>query len=204
MDDINFLQKKIVPESRKKVVTAIVALTGLIMGLSLLSIGTFSLADLRTTSVYAAEILELREHMEMQYPGIPSEDELQTIIGRTQPHLRDLGKIVDARIPFTPIWERIAVAVPDGVWLTHVNISDPRGHEDEMKGKSRGFKGIMIEGVALAGGGPEGDQALGAFVENLKNDEEFQSIVSGVESEGTGLKQVGGTSVLGFEVTCPF
>ena len=204
MYDINFLKKKIVPESRKKVVTAIVALTALTLGLSLLSIGTFSLADLRTTSVYAAEILTLREHMESQYPGIPSEDELQTIIGRTQPHLRDIGKIVDARTPFTPIWERVALAVPDGVWLTHVSISDSRGHEDEMKGKSRGFKGIMIEGVALAGGGPEGDQAVGAFVENLKNDEELQSIVTGVESMGTGLKQVGGTSVLGFEVTCPF
>ena len=204
MYDINFLKKKIVPESRKKVVTAIVALTALTLGLSLLSIGTFSLADLRTTSVYAAEIITLREHMESQYPGIPSEDELQTIIGRTQPHLSDIGKIVDARTPFTPIWERVALSVPDGIWLTHISISDSRGHEDEMKGKSRGFKGIMIEGVALAGGGPEGDQAVGAFVENLRNDEELQSIVTGVESMGTGLKQVGGTSVLGFEITCPF
>jgi len=204
MYNINFIKKQIVPESRKKVVTAIVALTALTMGLSLLSIGTFSLADLRTASVYAAEVVNLREHMETQYPGVPSEGELQTIIGRTQPHLRDIGKIVDARIPFTPIWERIAMAVPDGVWLTHVSISDPRGPQEEMKGKSRGFRGIMIEGVALAGRGPEGDQAVGAFVDNLKNDQELQSIVTGVESMGMGLEQVGGTSVIGFEVTCPF
>jgi hypothetical protein len=204
MYDINFLKKRIVPESRKKVITAIVALTALTMGLSLVSIGTFALADLRTTSVYAAEIIDLREHMTSRYPGVPTPEELETIVGKTEPHLKDIGKIVDARIPFTPIWERIAIAVPDGVWLTRVSVTDPRGPQEEMTGKSRSFRGIMIEGVALAGRGPEGDQAVGTFVDNLKNDEEFQTMVTGVEFMGTGLEQVAGTSIIGFEVTCPF
>ena len=204
MYDINFLRKRIIPESRKKVVTAIVSATALALGLTLTSVGTISLADFRATSVYAAEIMELREHMSTKYPGMPSEDELRTIIGKTEPYLKDIGKMVDSRIAFTPVWERIAVAVPDGVWLTRVSISDPRDTGEEARGKLRSFSGIMITGVALAGSGPEGDQAVAAFVENLKNDEELRSVVTGVEFMGTGLEQVGGTSVVGFEITCPF
>ena len=204
MYDINFIKKRIIPESRKKVITAIVTMTALVMGLTLVSIGTVSLADLRMTSVYAAEIVKLREHVSDRYPGVPSEEELESIIGRTEPHLKDIGKIVDARVEFTPVWERIAMAVPEGVWLTRVSVSDPRGSEEAMKGKSRSFRGIMIEGVALAGRGPEGDQAVGAFVDSLKNDAELRSVVTGVEFMGTGLEQVASTSVIGFEITCPF
>lgn len=204
MYDINFIRQRIVPESRKKVIMAIVSVSALALGLTLASIGTISLADFRMTSVYAAEVIELQEQMSSRYPGIPSLDELETIIGRTEPHLKDIGKIVDARTRFTPIWESIAMAVPEGVWLTRVSVADPRGPEDEARGKARSFKGIMIEGVALAGRGPEGDQAVGAFVDNLKNDEELRSIVTGVEFTGTGLEQVGGTSIIGFEITCPF
>ena len=159
---------------------------------------------MRMSSVYPAEGVKLREHLTTQYPGIPSEGELETIIGKTEPHLKDIGKIVDARITLTPIWESIAMAVPDGVWLTRVSIADPRGSEQQMTGNSRSFRGIIIEGVALAGRGPEGDQAVSAFVANLENDEELQSIIQGVEFMGTGLEQIRGTSVVGFEITCPF
>ena len=204
MYDINFIGQRIVPESRKKVMTAILSVSALALGLTLASIGTISLADLRMTSVYAAEVVKVREHLTTQYPGIPSEDELATIIGKTEPHLKDIGEIVDARIPFTPIWESVAMAVPDGVWLTRVTVADPRGSGEEMTGKSRSFRGIIIEGVALAGRGPEGDQAVSAFVENLENDEQLQGVIQGVEFMGTGLEQIRGTSVVGFEITCPF
>ncbi len=204
MYDINFIRQRIVPESRKKVIMAIVSVSTLALGLTLASIGTVSLADFRMTSVYAAEVVELQEQTATRYPGIPSLDELETIVGRTEPHLKDIGKIVDARTRFTPIWERIAIAVPDGVWLTRVSVADPRGATEDVKGKARSFKGIMIEGVALAGRGPEGDQALAAFVDNLKKDEELKAVVTGVEFIGTGLEQVGGTSIIGFEITCPF
>lgn len=204
MYDINFIRQSIVPESRKKVIMAILSISALALGLTLASIGTISLADFRMTSVYAAEVIELQEQTATKYPGVPSMDELETMIGRTEPHLKDIGKIVDARTRFTVIWERIAMAVPDGVWLTRVSVADPRGAADDVKGKARSFKGIMIEGVALAGRGPEGDQALAAFVDNLKNDEELQDVVTGVEFIGTGLEQIGGTSIIGFEITCPF
>ncbi len=204
MYDINFIGQRIVPESRKKIITAIVAFSALSLGLTLASMGAVSVSDLRMADVYASEIVELREHFTVQYPGIPSEDELETIIGRTEPHLKDIAKIVDARICFTPIWESIARAVPDGVWLTRVSVADLRGAEEGAKGKSRSFRGIIIEGVALAGRGPEGDQAISAFVENLENDEGLQSVLQSVESLGTGLEQIRGTSVVGFEITCPF
>jgi Tfp pilus assembly protein PilN len=204
MYDINFIRQRIVPESRKKVIMAIVSVSALALGLTLASVGTISLADFRMTSVYAAEVIELQERTASRYPGIPSLDELEKIIGRTEPQLKDIGKIVDARTRFTTVWERIAMAVPEGVWLTRVSVADPRGQEDEAKGKARSFRGVMIEGVALAGRGPEGDQAVAAFVDNLKSDEELRGIVTGVESMKTGLEQVGGTSVMGFEITCPF
>ena len=204
MYDINFIRQRIVPESRKKVIMAILSVSALALGLTLASVGTSSLADLRMAEVYAAEVIELQEQTATRYPGVPSLDELETIIGRTEPDLKDIGKIVDARTRFTPVWERIALAVPEGVWLTRVSVADPRGTDDEARGKARTFRGIVIEGVALAGRGPEGDQAVAAFVDNLKNDEHLQSVVTGVESVGMGLEQIGGTSVVGFEITCPF
>jgi hypothetical protein len=202
--DINFIGQRIVPESRKKIITAIVGFSALLLGLTLASIGTASVSDLRTADVYAAEITKLREHFTIQYPGIPSEDELERIVGKTESHLKDIGKIVDARIPFAPIWESVARAVPDGVWLTRVSVTDLRGPEEEARGKSGSFRGIIIEGVALAGRGPEGDQAISAFVGNLRDDEELQNIIQSVEFLGTGLAQIRGTSVVGFEITCPF
>jgi hypothetical protein len=204
MYDINLIRQRIIPASRKKVVTVIVSLTALVLGLALVSMGTISLSEFRMTSVYAAEVSELREQVTAHYPGVPNQDELETIVSRTEPHLKDIGKMVTGRIRFAPIWARIALAIPDGVWLTSVSISDPRGSGEQMTGKSRSFRGILITGVALAGRGPEGDQAVAAFVENLESDAELQHTVTGVECIGTGLEQVGGTSVVGFEITCPF
>jgi len=205
MYDINFIKKRLVPESRKKVISAIMSASALALGLTLTSIGSMSLSDFRASNVYASEIIELREHMTAKYPGIPSEDELETIIGKTEPYLKDVGKMVDKRVTVAPIWERVAAAVPEGIWLTRVSVSDPRETGDEMmRGGSKSFKGIMIAGVALAGSGPEGDQAVAQFVENLESDEELIGAISAVEFMGTGLEQVGGTSVVGFEITCPF
>ena len=204
MYDINLIKQRIIPASRKKIVTVIVSLSALILGLALVSMGTISLSEFRMTSVYAAEVSELHEHVTAHYPGVPSPDELEMIVSRTEPHLKDIGKMVTARIRFAPIWERIALAVPDGVWLTSVSVADPRGPGEQMTGKPRSFRGILITGVALAGSGPEGDRAVAAFVENLEGDAELQDTVSGVEFMGTGLEQVGGTSVVGFEITCPF
>ena len=204
MYDINFIRQRIIPASRKRVVTTIVTFSAFALALTLAAIGTISLADFRMTNVYANEVTQLKEHMTTQYPGIPSQGELETIVRRTEPLLRSIGATVDARIRLTPVWERIALAVPEGVWLTRVSIADPGDSEHKMKDKSRSFRGIVIEGVALAGRGPEGDQAVGAFVDNIKNDEELQDIVNAVEFMGTGLEQVGGASVVGFEITCLF
>jgi len=205
MHDINFIRQRIVPESRKKVITAIMSTTVLALGLTLASICTATISDIRTSNVYAAEITELRENVSEKYPGLPKREEVKTIVSRTEPYLRDIGKMVDERIRLTPLWERIAMAVPDGIWLTRVSVADPQGSVEEGRGAAvRSYRGIVIEGVALAGRGPEGDEAVAAFVANLENDEELRDIVTGVEFMGTGLEQVGGTSVVGFEITCPF
>lgn len=204
MYDINFIGRRIVPESRKKVIGAIIGVTAFALGLTLVSVGSTTVADIKMTNVYAAESKKIQEQMTTNYPGIPSEGELETIIGRIEPHLKDIGKIVASRRSITPIWEGISLAVPDGVWLTSVCISDPRETEEEKAGRGRSFRGITITGVALAGGGPEGDRAVSAFVDNLKSNESLMDAVSDVEFLGTGLEQVGGTSVVGFEISCPF
>jgi hypothetical protein len=105
-----------------------------------------------------------------------------------------------------PVLERIAAAVPDGAWLNRVAIADPRSSDEEQRsrGKPRAYKGVIIEGVALAGRGPEGDITVSAFVDSLRNDRELAAYVHDVQFIGTGLQQVGGASVVGFEVTCPF
>ena len=208
MYDINFIKQRIVPESRKKVIAAVVYAAGLFLAMSLLAVGSISLADFRAADVYAGEITRIRTQLTTRYPGVPSRGELETMVKRTEPHLKEIGKIVDRRVCFAPVWERIAVAVPEGVWLTRVAVADVCSGKEESRmrggGGSRSFKGIIIEGVALAGRGPEGDQAVSSFVENLENDEELHGYVREIEFMGTGLRQVSGTSVVGFEITCPF
>ncbi len=209
MYDINFIKQRIIPESRKKVIAAVIIAAGLFLSMSLLAIGSISLADFRAADVYAGEIQRVRTELTTRYPGVPSRGELETMVTRTEPHLKEIGKIVDKRVCFAPVWERIAVAVPEGIWLTRVAVADVYAGRDESRmrgggGGGRSFKGIIIEGVALAGRGPEGDLAVSTFVENLESDEELRGYVREIEFMGTGLRQVSGTSVVGFEITCPF
>lgn len=209
MYDINFIKHRIVPESHKRVVATVLYVTALFLGLSVIGLGSISLSDFRATDVYAAEIHRVRSELTTRYPGIPSRSELETMVRSTEPRLKEIGKLVDRRVCFAPVWERVAAAVPPEVWLTRLAIADPRGDSEETSGRGgrgghKAFKGIVIEGVALAGRGPEGDQAVSAFVENLKNDTELMNYVQDVEFMGTGLRQVDGTSVVGFEITCPF
>lgn len=206
MYDINLIKRSIVPDSRKKVILTVTSFSGLALALTLVAISTFSMANFRMSNVYAGEVERLEAAFTARYPAAPNRTELETMIRRTEPHLKEVGKLVDQRMTFTPIWEIVAQAVPEGVWLTRLSIADPRTNEDDTRahGKPRTYSGIVIEGVALAGTGPEGDQAVSQFVENLENDVSLRAYVTGVESMGTGLQQVSGTSVVGFEITCPF
>ncbi len=206
MYDVNFIGQRIVPESQRKAVLIVAAAAGLALGLTLLSLGMVSLADIKVSDAYASETTELQKSVALSYPDVPTGAELEAAIDKTEPVLREVAKLVDRRTRMAPVLERVALAVPDGVWLTRVSVADPRTSEEESRarGKARSYRGIIIEGVALAGSGPEGDLSVSAFVDSLKNDRELGTYVRDLEFIGTGLKQVGGTSVVGFEISCPF
>jgi Tfp pilus assembly protein PilN len=206
MYDVNFIRHRIVPESRRKALLSVVSISALALVLTLAIMGTATLSNLRVTQVYAAQQEVILQDMGEGGQGLPTKEELDSTIRRTEPEVREISKLVDRRRRMAPVLERIAAAVPDGVWLTRVSVADPRSSDDEQRarGKARSYKGVLIEGVALAGRGPEGDKAVSAFVDSLKSDPEMSQFVTETQFVGTGLEQVGGTSVVGFEVTCPF
>jgi hypothetical protein len=208
MYDINFIGKNIVPESHRKVRTIVTSLASVALGLTFVAILTIVVADMRGAEVYAADVAKLDERISALYGMTPSEQDLGRIVSQTAPDLKEVSKLVDRRMLFSSLWQHVAAAVPEDVWLTRVCMSDPRTVKEETTTRNRTkshstFKGIVIEGVALAGSGPEGDQAVSLFLENLKNDTELSSKVLAFEFIGTGLQQVGGTSVVGFEISCP-
>lgn len=206
MYDVNFIRQRIVPESRKKAILSVMSVSALALVLTLAAMGAATLSDRKVSEVYAAQHNAALESLGENYHGAPTRNELESSIRRTEPGVVEIGKLVERRRKMAPILERIAAAVPDGVWLTRVSVADPRSTDEEMRarGKPRSYKGVMIEGVALAGRGPEGDIAVSAFVDSLKSDSEMAGYVTGVQFIGTGLQQVSGASVVGFEVTCPF
>ena len=205
--DINFIGNRIVPDSHRKVKLVVTTMSGLALALCLLAVATMVISDLRMTEVYAGEVTRIQKRISALYQGSPSEQDLGHLVGSTAPQLEEIGGLVDKRLIISPIWERIAVAVPEGVWLTRVSIADPRAREEETRSRGKSnhaFSGIVIEGVALAGNGPEGDRAISQFLENLKSDTALASHVIDFSFVGNGLSTVGGVSVLGFEITCPF
>jgi hypothetical protein len=206
MYDVNFIHERIVPESRRKAILSVMSLSALVLVLTLAAMGTATLSDLKVSQVYAAQRDCALEALGEGSQSAPSRQELEAIMRRTEPAVVEIGKLADRRMRLAPVLERIAAAVPDGVWLTRVSIADPRSTDEEQRarGRPRAYKGVIIEGVAVAGRGPEGDVAVSAFVDSLKNDGELAEYVQDIEFIGTGLQQVGGTSVVGFEVTCPF
>jgi hypothetical protein len=206
MYDINFIHQRIVPASRKKAILSVMSIATLALVLTLAAMGTATLSDLKVAQVYAAQKQGILEVAGEHYQGSPTEDELESIIRKTEPAVEEVGRLVDRRIRMAPVLERIAAAVPEGVWLTRVAAADPRSTDEELRarGKPRSFKGVIVEGVALAGRGPEGDAAVSAFVDSLKRDSELAGYVTEIKPIGTGLDQVAGASVVGFEVTCPF
>ncbi|MBN2565316.1 MAG: PilN domain-containing protein [Candidatus Eisenbacteria bacterium] len=206
MYDVNFIRQRIVPESRKKAILGIMSVSALALVLTLACLGTATLSDLKVSQVYASQEKVALDAVGDGCQGAPTRGELESIIAKTEPTVREIGKLAERRTRMAPVLERVALAIPDGVWLTRISLADPRSTDEEQRsrGKPRCYKGLIIEGVALAGRGPEGDMAVSAFVDSLKHDEEMSSHIKGVEFVGTGLQQVGGTSVVGFEVTCPF
>jgi len=201
--DINLIRKKVVPERHRHMVFSVVSFSVLAYALTILAVVLFSAANFRMIDVYAREIDRLQSELSAMYPGTPTRDELAVIIRRVEPDLKEIGKFIDDRTEVTNVWGGIALAVPDSVWLTAVEVKAPTRSGVVGKGKARRHcGGVVVEGVAISGDGSSG--LIRRFARRLEETEELKGIVDGAKYVETGKQEINGVDVIGFEITCPF
>lgn len=184
-------------------VFSVVSFSVLAYALTILAVVLFSAANFRMIDVYAREIDRLQSELSAMYPGTPTRDELAVIIRRVEPDLKEIGKFIDDRTEVTNVWGGIALAVPDSVWLTAVEVKAPTRSGVVGKGKARRHcGGVVVEGVAISGDGSSG--LIRRFARRLEETEELKGIVDGAKYVETGKQEINGVDVIGFEITCPF
>jgi Tfp pilus assembly protein PilN len=126
------------------------------------------------------------------------------MINGVKPDLTRIGEIIDGRSETTLIWEAIAEALPDSVWLTAVRVTTPDKSPAAAARRSAAPGGwISVEGLALVDGDAAG-QSIRRFSKNLEQSGVLAGLVSGSRFVETGMREIGSASVLGFEITCPF
>jgi Tfp pilus assembly protein PilN len=205
MYDINLIRKQIVPARHKHVVFSVVSLSALVYVLTTLAVVFFSAANFRMIDIYASEIDRLEEDLSVLYPGTPTEDELETMIRRVQPDLREIKTLLGKRADYSVCMERVAACVPEDVWLTSVRMTE-RPQAGASRGKHRtsgSFHGIAIEGMVVAGV-ERGGQVVRDFATALEDDDELSQFIAEARFVETGVQTISGTGVLGFEVMCPY
>lgn len=204
MYDINLIRDRVIPEKRRYIMLSIAAVSGLACLITVLATILFASANSSTVAAYAHEIGRLEDDVATLYPGTPTQHELAAMVGRVKPDLTKIGDIIDGRSETTLIWEAIAEAVPDSVWLTAVRVTTP-----EKGGGAQGRRSttpggwISVEGLALVDG-DAGGALIRRFAKRLEQSAVLGGMISGSRFVETGMRQIGSTSVLGFEITCPF
>lgn len=207
MYDINLIRSHIVPYQHKKVVFSVISFSVLAYVLTLLAMVFLSVANSRMIDVYAGEVEKLQSDLSVLYPDSPSREELSEMIDRLQPELAEIGGLIDTRSEFAPMWEAVASSVPDSVWLTRVRVSDSGSPPAAAKRRGKAgkqFKGIVIEGMALAGEDGGGGAVIPAFAAVLQSDATLGPKISEVKFVETGRSRRGGQNLIGFEITCAF
>jgi len=201
MYDINLIGQRIVPDQQKKVIFSVISFSALIYALTLMGVLFFSVANLRMIDVYASEVDRLQTDLAALYPGAPTHGELDAMVGRVRPELEEIGGLVDRRVGFTETWSAIAECVPENAWLTRVRVVEPQvaGHDSRGNGK----RSIVIEGLVLTEGEGAGDEAVQALKSALEVNETLIAYITDVRFVETGVREIGGEKVLGFEITCP-
>mgnify|MGYP006280381565 CR=1 FL=1 len=205
MYNINLIRKQIVPASQKHVMFSVISFSALVYILTTLAVIFFSAANFRMIDIYAGEIDNLEEDLSVLYPGTPTEEELQTMIGRVQPDLREIKKLIGTRTDYSVFMERVAACLPGNVWLVSVRMTERPGQAGlgaRHKGSGR-FHGIALEGMVVAGV-DRGSQIVREFATALKEDAELSTIIAEARSVETGIQEIGGSDVLGFEIMCPY
>ncbi len=200
MYDINLIRRSIVPERHKRVFFSVVSFTVLAFVLTGLAVLFFSIANLRVIDVYANELHHLEEDLSLLYPGTPTHEELSIVFARMQPDLQEISSGVGSRIEMTSLWENIASAVPDSVWLTSVDLKAPSDSKGTSSKKQDG--GVVIEGRAITGEGRSGSALIRKFAKAIESNSALAQYVSDAKFVETGLNEIGGVPVIGFEITC--
>jgi Tfp pilus assembly protein PilN len=204
MYDINLIKDRVVPERRKYIMMSIAGVSGLACVITLLATVFFVWANSSTVGAYASEIDKLEDDLAALYPGTPTEQELTTMINGVKPELKKIGEIIDGRCETTRIWEAIAAAVPDSVWLTAVRVTTPdRLGRAKSKRSSTPGGWISVEGLALIDG-DAGGVLIRRFAKRLEQSPELAAVITGSRFVETGRQRIGSANVLGFEITCPF
>ncbi len=198
MYDINLIRAAVVPERHKRVLFSVVSFTMLVFVLTGLSVLFFSVSNLRVIDVYAKELHNLEDHLSLLYPGTPTHEELSLVFSRIQPDLKEITSGIGHRMEMTRIWEGIAAAVPDSVWLTGVSLHAP----DRLKKGRSNEGGVLIEGMAMTADGRRGSTLIRGFAKSIESSGVLSKHVSGAKFVETGITRVGGTEVIGFEITC--
>jgi hypothetical protein len=159
------------------------------------------MSNLRVIDVYAKELHNLEEDLSLLYPGTPTHEELSIVFSRIQPDLKEMSAGLGAHIEMTELWERIAAAVPDSVWLTSVSLNAPQittksGNSKKQEG------GMVIEGKAITPAGQSASDLIRRFAKAIQSDAVLGKHASNAKYVETGMTEIGGVKVIGFEITC--
>ncbi|MCD4690923.1 PilN domain-containing protein [bacterium] len=199
MYDINLIRERVIPDQRKSIMFSVISVSALLYTLTILAVVFFSAANFKMIDVYAHEIDRLQDDLSVLYPGAPTQGELNTIIMRIKPDLTEIGALIEGRTELTYMWESIARSVPDGVWVTRIELK-----MSSDGGRSKGTRGLFIEGTALTSSETGGDEAIREFASRLQKDPEFKEHIAEAKFAETGKSHLGGEEVIGFEIMCPF
>lgn len=204
MYDINLIRHSVVPKRHRYIMVSIAAAAGLACVITILCTIFFASANSSTIQAYAHETDKLEADLAAVCPGAPTEQELMAMINNVEPDLKRIGEIIDGRTETTLIWEAIAEAVPDSIWLTAVRVTTPQG-DNAARSKRGTTPGgwISVEGLAVVDG-EAGGTLIRRFAKRLEQSRGLAGVVSGSRFVETGMRRIGSTDVLGFEITCPF
>jgi len=195
--DINLIKEQIVPHHHRQVMFSVVSFTVLAFILTALSVLFFSIANTRVIDVYAKELHNLEDDLSLLYPGNPTHEELGIIFSRIEPDLREISAGVGKRMEMTSVWEGIADAVPDSVWLTSVTLKAP--DDGKAKGKEGG---MVIQGRAAAPSGKRGSALIREFADAIVAHDVLARHVADAKYTETEIEKISDLEVIGFEIVC--
>lgn len=105
-------------------------------------------------------------------------DHLQALLSRLQAQASALDAWDASRFAFAPCWLHIARLAPDGLYLTHIELSgdDPRA----------GAQRLLLRGRAI---GPAGETVILRFLSSLKRDPLFSNVFPSVALAAVATEQ---------------